>query len=191
MTKKKINRLKYSRGYLCGSMDRAVDNGVGWRRKIQTDLADLDIVWIDPTNKPIDIGTEDMEDRERRNVLKHRHHFEAVRDDMKIIRGVDLRFVDISDFLIVNIDLEIFSCGTWEELFLANREMKPIILRVKQGKEDCPDWLFGTLPHQMIFSTWEEVHDYLRHIAHDPVVESFKRWYFFDYSIKKDLPGVK
>jgi len=191
MTKKKINRLKYSRGYLCGAMDRTKDNGVGWRHKIQRDLVDLEIVWIDPTCKPIDIGIEDMENRERRAMLKQLHNFEAVRNDMKIIRSVDLRCVDISDMLIVNIDLEIFSCGTWEELFLANREMKPIILHIEQGKENCPDWLFGTLPHEMIFSTWEEVHDYLRHIAHDPVVESFKRWYFFDYSIKKDLPGLK
>ena len=33
----------------------------------------------------------------------------------------------------------------------------------------------------MIFSTWDEVKTYLRHIAHDPVIDRLNRWYFFDW----------
>ncbi len=186
-----INRLRFNRGYLCGAMDRAKDGGLGWRKRIQLALNDLQIVWMDPTDKPIDIGIEDIENRKQRLAWKKSHNFDAVRNDMRIIRSVDLRMVDISDFVIVNIDLSVPSCGTWEELFLANREKKPIIVRVEQGKEECPDWLFGTLPHQFIFSTWDEVHAYLRHVAHDPVIEQYNRWYFFNFSINTSLPGVK
>jgi hypothetical protein len=163
-------------------MDRVKDGGLGWRQKIQHDLSDLHCCWLDPTNKPIDIGIEDLENRQQRHSWKKSHNYDAVRNDMKIIRGVDLRMVDIADFVIVNLDLSVHACGTYEEIYLANREMKPIIIHVEQGKSEAPDWVFGVIPHQMIFSNWEEVHTYLRHVAHDPVVEQFKRWYFFDFS---------
>jgi hypothetical protein len=34
----------------------------------------------------------------------------------------------------------------------------------------------------MIFSTWEDLCAYLRHIAHDAVIDRLNRWYFFDLS---------
>ena len=74
---------------------------------------------------------------------------------MKEIRNVDLRMVDISDFIIANIDLDVHACGTYEEIVTANRQKKPIIVRMKQGKSHAPDWLLGMLgsSHNMIFET--------------------------------------
>ena len=99
---------------------------------------------------------------------------------MKTIRSVDLRLVDISDFLIVNLDLDHYACGTWEELFLANRSKKPIVIHIEQGKQNTPDWLFGTIPHQMIFSTWLELQSYLQYIDGNSQIEHHNRWRFFD-----------
>jgi hypothetical protein len=182
-----MNRLKFNRGYLCGAMDRVRDGGVGWRATIQDELADLEVLWLDPTNKPINLGIEDLENRKYRHKCKEDENWPAVRNDMRIIRSVDLRMVDISDFLIVNLDADVHACGTYEELFLANRQKKPIIVHVEQGKQACPDWLFGTIPHEMIFSTWPQVHEYLRHVAHDPVIEDFRRWYFFNFNLTREL----
>lgn len=180
-----MNRLRFNRGYLCGAMDRVRDGGVGWRTTIQEALADLEVLWLDPTNKPINLGIEDLENRQYRHKCKDDQNWDAVRNDMKIIRSVDLRMVDISDFLIVNINADVHACGTYEELFLANRQKKPIIVHVEQGKQSCPDWLFGTIPHEMIFSSWTQVHEYLRHVAHDPVIEDFRRWYFFNFNLMR------
>lgn len=177
------NRLKGMRGYLAGAMDRVADGGIAWRINLQEALADLEVVWLDPTCKPIEIGVEDMENREYRRRMKEAEGYDSVQADMKIIRSVDLRMVDLSDFLVINIDLDVHQCGTYEELFLGNREKKPLIIRVEQGKRKCPDWLLGTVPHAMIFSSWEGVQQYLRHVAHDPVVHTFKRWYFFNYDL--------
>jgi len=163
-------------------MDRVQDGGLGWRVDIQKVTAELEVFWMDPTHKPIDIGIEDLENREHRHRMKDAGMFDVVATDMRIIRSVDLRMVDISDFLIVNLDLDVHACGTYEELYLGNREKKPIIIRIEQGKAAVPDWLLGTVPHAMIFSTWEEVQNYLMHIAYDPVIEHFKRWLFFDYT---------
>ena len=181
MKKSKMNRLALNRGYLCGAMDRVTDGGVGWRQDLITNLEDLKILWLDPTRKPINIGIEDLENRALRHKAKRAGDYEFVRNQMKQIRPVDLRMVDIADFLMVNLDLSVHACGTYEELTWANRMKKPILVRVEQGIEHTPDWLFGVLPFEMIFSTWDEVKKYLRHIAHDPVIDRLNRWYFFDW----------
>lgn len=180
-----MNRLAYNRGYLCGAMDRVADGGIGWRHELQVALADLEIFWLDPTRKPINIGVEDLENRNQRKQDKAAGRYELVRDNMKTVRCVDLRMVDIADFLVVNIDTDVHCCGTYEELFLANRQKKPIITRIVQGKSHTPDWLLGTIPHQLIFSTWDEVASYIRHIANDAVIDTMGRWYFFDWMGRK------
>jgi hypothetical protein len=177
-----MNRLALNRGYLCGAMDRVLDGGIGWRQDLMQSLKDLKIHWLDPTRKPIDIGVEDLENRGLRHQAKRAGDFEFVRNQMKQIRPVDLRMVDVSDFLIVNLDLQIHATGTYEELYLANRQKKPVLIRVEQGIEHTPDWLFGTVPFEMIFSTWDQVKTYLRHIAHDPVIDRLNRWYFFNFT---------
>jgi hypothetical protein len=183
------NRLKGMRGYLCGAMDRIADGGAGWRIDIQRELADLEMFWLDPTHKPIEIGIEDSETRVFINEMKNANNYDAVVPQMRAIRNVDLRMVDISDALVVNIDLECHACGTYEELSLANRQKKPAIVHIEQGKQHTPNWLLGMLPHEMIFSTWNEVHQYIRHIAHDPVIKHFSRWYFFNFDLcRKFLP---
>jgi hypothetical protein len=179
---RRMNRLALNRGYLCGAMDRVTDGGVGWRQDLKSSLKDLKILWLDPTRKPIDIGVEDLENRAMRHKAKRAGDFEFVRTQMKQIRPVDLRMVDVSDFLVVNLDLDVHATGTYEELYLANRQKKPILVRIEQGIEHTPDWLFGVLPFEMIFSTWEQVKTYLRHIAHDPVIDRLNRWYFFDFT---------
>jgi len=177
-----MNRLAYNRGYLCGAMDRVDDGGIGWRAELQKQLADLKIFWLEPTNKPIDIGIEDIPSRCIRKQAKEQGRFDLVQHDMKLIRNVDLRMVDIADFIVVNLDMDVHACGTYNELYLGNSEKKPIIVRVEQGKEHCPDWLFGTIPHEMIFSTWDEVYKYLRHVSRDKKVDTFGRWYFFNFT---------
>ncbi len=176
-----MNRLAHSRVYLVGPMDRAPDAGIGWRQRIQHDLADLHLVWLDPTQKPIDIGIENPESRARRVAAKLAGDYDTVAKEMKIIRHVDLRMTDVADFIIAHIDTSIYSFGTIEELVTANRMKKPIIVHVEQGKKNTPDWLFAMIPHQMIFSTWDEVYGYLRHIASTENVESSGRWLFFDW----------
>jgi hypothetical protein len=164
-------------------MDRVADGGEQWRIGLQRELSDLGVFWLDPTHKPIDIGIEDAKMREEIAGLKELGFFTEAAAPIKVIRAVDLRMVDISDFLVVNIDLDAHACGTYEELFLANRQKKPVIVRVEQGKRNTPNWLLATLPHEMIFSTWKEVRGYLRHVAMDATIQHFNRWMFFDFSM--------
>lgn len=175
-----MNRLKNQRVYLAGAMDRVADRGMGWRSLITPFLQELGVTVFNPLNKPGDLGAEDEETHKKKVVLKEQGKYDELSDVMKTIRAVDLRLVDISDFLVVNLDLNTHPCGTLEEIFLANRSKKPVIVRMEQGKANVPDWLFGTLPHSMFFSTWEEVREYLTHIDISPEINCEGRWRFFN-----------
>lgn len=174
-----MNRLKNQRVYLAGPMDRCPDNGKTWRDQLTPILERMGVNVLNPISKPTNIAKEDEDTRKYKQKLKQNKNYDALATVMKEIRNVDLRMVDISDFIIVNLDMSIYPCGTMEEIFLANRQKKPIILRIHQGKDNTPDWLFGTIPHQMIFSEWHEVIHYLDHINSSDSFNAYNRWYFF------------
>ena len=175
-----MNRLNNQRVYLAGAMDRVADRGNGWRDKITPFLESLNIIVFNPIKKPTVVGQEDELTHKHKVKLKNAGKYDELSQLMKTIRSVDLRLVDISDFLIVNLDLDIHPCGTYEEIFWANRQKKPIVIHMVQGKENAPDWLFGMIPHQMIFSSWDEIKHYLEHINTSENIDTYKRWYFFN-----------
>ena len=174
-----MNRLKNQRAYLAGAMDRVPDRGAGWRAEITPFLKGMGAVVFNPLNKPTEMGKEDEGTHFLKCSMKEKGQYDELSELMKTIRAVDLRLVDISDFLVVNLDINTHPCGTLEEIFLANRSKKPVVVHIEQGKESAPDWLFGTLPHEMFFSSWEEVKDYLSHIDSSTEIKDHGRWRFF------------
>jgi len=151
-----------------------------WRDNITPFLENLGIIVFNPIKKPTDIGKEDEEVQLLKKKYKKELKYDELSILMKSIRSVDLRLVDISDFIIVNLDLDTHPCGTLEEIFWANRQKKPIIIHMVQGKQNAPDWLFGTIPHDMIFSSWNEIENYLNSINTKSEIDSHNRWYFFN-----------
>jgi nucleoside 2-deoxyribosyltransferase len=174
-----MNRLHNQRVYLAGAIDRVEDRGQTWRDNISPFLQSLGVTVFNPIIKPTEIGLEDEDTHLVKTKLKSQKRYDELSSMMKVIRSVDLRLVDISDFMIVNLDLDVHPCGTLEEIFWANRQKKPIIIHMVQGKENTPDWLFGTIPHQNIFSNWDELKTYLSHINESENIETHRRWYFF------------
>lgn len=174
-----MNRLTNQRVYLAGAMDRVVDRGSTWRENITPFLNKLGITVFNPMKKPCVEGKEDHVVHLYKIQLKKTAQYDELSKIMKTIRCVDLRLVDISDFLIVNLDIDVHPCGTYEEIFLANRSKKPVVIHMEQGKNNAPDWLFGTIPHEMIFSTWDQLKNYLMHIHTSNHIESYNRWQFF------------
>lgn len=177
-----INRLYGSRCYIVGPIDRAEDNGIKWRKDLTPFLRSFGIVVLDPLNKPINKALEDSRHRKLRTQLKKDENYDDFSKIMKEIRNIDLRLTDIADFIIVNLDLLIHTCGTYEEIFLSNREKKPILIHCPQGKSSIPDWLYGVLPHQMFFNNWKELKDYIIYVDSSPSPETYDRWVFFSWS---------
>lgn len=181
-----MNRLKKQFVYLAGNIDHVDDLGVEWRDEITPFLKnELGMVVINPCKKPKNlIGEElheDVDNRQKRKELKGAGKFDELHETMNPIAQADLHFVDKSNVVIVGIDLDKRPCGTIWEICVANFARKPIIILCEQGKKQLPDWLFALLPHQLFFETWDEVKDYLRHIASAPKIETYGRWRLFDF----------
>ena len=112
-----FTRLTNQRTYLAGAMDRVQDRGATWRESITPFLDSLGIVVFNPITKPTNIGLEDEDTHAVKSKLKSQRRYDELSSMMKIIRSVDLRLVDISDFVIVNLDLDVHPCGSLEEIF--------------------------------------------------------------------------
>lgn len=171
-------RLIGMRAYLCGAMDRVPDGGIVWRDKITPVLEEMGVVVLNPARKPIDIGIEDEEHRASRRKAKEQGDYTVFQDRM--IRHVDLRMVDESSFLICSIDVSVHACGTYEEIFWANRQKRPVLVWCQQGKINCPDWLLWTLPHEHIFDSLDDLITYLGNVSSGADQRDFGRWLFFD-----------
>ena len=173
-------RLNGTRTYLVGAMDRVPDSGAGWREGITPYLEHMGVTVLNPCNKPIDVGIEDEDTRHWIDHYKENGQYERIKEGFGIIRTVDLRCVDISDFIVASIDLDVHACGTYEEITLANRQKKPVLVWCQQGKKKAPNWLFFMLPHQHIFGSLDDLLGYLHDIAIGQDTDHHKRWFFFN-----------
>ena len=174
-----INNLKNTKTYLVGAMDRVRDGGISWRNKITPMLESLNIKIINPCDKPIYGVKENEETRWWIDYYKETQQYAKIKDKFAIIRNADLRCVDVSDFIIAHIDLNVHACGSYEEIFTANRQKKPVLVWCEQGKKQAPNWLFFTLPHEHIFNSMEELIEYLCKINTHKDVNTLSRWFFF------------
>lgn len=178
------NNLKNTTTYLVGAMDRVKDGGISWRKYITPFIEDFGIKIINPCDKPIHGIKEDNETRWWIEHYKETGQFSKIKEKFSTIRNADLRCVDISDFIIAHIDLDVHLCGTYEEIVTANRQKKPILVWCKQGKEFAPNWLFFMLPHEHIFGSMSELISYLSFIDAHKDINKLSRWFFFSEKIK-------
>ena len=169
-------KLKGSRVYLCGAISYVTEDD--WRSGMGEWLKEKGVTVLDPLNKPLVGFDENLESKNRRLSLREQENWDQIAAEMRLIRCIDLRMVDICDFIIVHIDLNTYTVGTWEEVTLANRQKKPILMVVRQSKKATPDWVFGMFNHETVFNNWTELKDYLD--AVDIGIITPKRWRIFD-----------
>ena len=173
-------KLTGMRTYLAGAMDRVADGGVGWRNRISPILKSMGITVLNPCDKPVEVGLEDEGTRAEIEHLKFTKQYDKIRNDYGVIRTLDLRCVDISDFIIASIDTNVHACGTYEEIAVANSQKKPVLIWCQQGKHNAPNWLFFMLPHQHIFGSLDALLEYLVNVDTGRDIKHYKRWFFFD-----------
>ena len=170
------------RCYLAGPIDNATDDGVGWRQLTTPYLLERGVQILDPTDKPVsqcrfnEIGDE----KDMINKMVKLERWDELRDIAKEIVLIDLRMVEVADFLIAYIDPDMHICGTYDEIFEALRHRKPTLVVHKGGKSRMSMWLRGKLNHNFVFESFEDVFNYIDAL-HDGTVEpDYTRWVFFD-----------
>jgi len=180
--------------YLSGPMEYAKDNGIEWRRKFinLACIKGLDIDFIDPTNKP---GSEDIksyEDKEMQIKLQEAGEYLKLRECVSAYRRFDLRFVDLSDFLVIFIDPTVHMCGTYNEVFIAEQQHKPCFFICKDGLKKLPRWLFDVIdldePGKRcnVFKTIDEVIEELM-LIDSGVVSMSNKWVL----IRKKIESIR
>ena len=174
-------RLKDMLCYLSGPMDRVSwSEATDWRNRIKDFLFNLNVGVLDPCDKACSFGVENEGIRENIEDLKKRGGYNEIQEIMKPVCAIDLRMVDIAHFLILYLDLDVHMAGSYNETFLAVSQKKPVLAVCKQGKSNLPNWLFGVVPHEMMFSNWEDLQNYLNFINTSQKVEHMNRWRFLD-----------
>lgn len=155
--------LNKTKTYLVGSIQYAC--GRKWREELTSFLYEMGVTVLDPyKGQMMGDKAENAELHSWFKELIKQEDFDTLSQELKKIRNRDLRFVDLSDYIIGYINPKVYTCGTWEEIFLANRQKKQIFLVVEGTKKDAPYWLFGTIPHQFIFDSFEQLKQYLKNI---------------------------
>jgi nucleoside 2-deoxyribosyltransferase len=181
-TRKLKGRLNNHRVYLAGPIDHADHDGEAWRQKLSPYLKKMGLTILDPTDKPVsqcrynEVGAE----KDHIQKLKKLKRWDELRNLAKEIVLVDLRMVEVSDFMIAYVDKDIHLCGTYDEIFESLRRRKPTLIVHKGGKAEMSMWLRGKMNHNFIFDSFDELYEYLEAL-HDGTVEpDYTRWVFFD-----------
>lgn len=180
----KLNRLKGLACYLSGPIDFADDKGYGWRDEITPFLEDMNVQVFNPLKHSF-FGCEDFDTIKRPQMksMASEGRFKELREQMKDVNHWDLRSVDLSSFLIVNYDNSVHMAGTYEEIFKANNQCKPVLLVLSCPKKDVSSWILGRFPDDHMFDSWESLKKYLNKIncekSYNFTEADEKRWLFF------------
>lgn len=172
------NVLWRTRCYLMGPMENA--DGTPWRNKIKEDLKSTGIIFFDPYVKPfINEIREDANVRKDLRIAMEGEHYDDVAGHVKKVRSDDLRLCDLSDFGIAQINPQVPTFGTMEEIVWFVRCKKPLFIFVEGGKKKTPLWIMGMLPHKYIYDSLDDVIGMIKRIdTGDKKIDS-TRWRLF------------
>ena len=175
-----MGKLDKTTTYLCGPIDRAGDDGKGWRQAITALLQkhNLNIEILDPTNKPEPFRSETGVEKHEALQLAKEARWDELTALMEGGMHLDLRFVDKSDFLICVLPDDICTVGTVHEVVVASWQSKPILVIAPNGKARVPFWYFGLIKWQNIFDTAEELVEHLVKLDNDkePLSKEWVLW---------------
>ena len=180
--KEKVNQLKDLRCYLAGPIDYAKDDGIVWRNEAKKWLHKRGVKVFDPCDKPITYQKYKEIDEEKRKMLalKSSGRYYELTQRMKEIVHVDLRMVDISDFLIVYLDPKTPMFGTIHELLNSLHQRKPTLVVIEGGRDNISNWLFGIMDFNFMFDSFEDLYTFLDLIDSASIEADLSRWVFFD-----------
>jgi hypothetical protein len=179
-----MKNLSESICYLSGAIDRAPDLGKGWRNEFITKTLHLNMQVIDPCNKPASCVHEVTGDVRTVSTMREKGEWHELQRFVKQFRREDLRFTDVSDFLVVYIDPNVPSYGTLDELFTAEDQKKPCLCIVKGGLAALPTWLFGVFNLDEVFATIDECVSYLNKIDSGEI-KMDRRWVVFRKQLRE------
>jgi hypothetical protein len=135
--------FKGTRVYLSGPMDfvpkRDIERATGWRARIKGLMQSYGATVYDPWDKPDirglhEYGQEDIKMHHQRQNWSFADTEEGAVARAKVAsyfwetQHIDLRMVDVSDFVIAYCPSNIYSVGTAHEIIMARGQHKPVLI---------------------------------------------------------------
>lgn len=150
------NILQKTKCTVIGPMQFA--DGIGIRTYFKEVFGKRNITVFDHYNNPFVFEhiKDDKETGEKIKKLVQEEKWNEIAKYKKI-RIYDLALIDKSDFIVVNYNPHVQTCGTWEEFFWANRMKKPIFFINEVEFKLTPVWVFWTIPPKYVYRNKEEV----------------------------------
>lgn len=172
--------LKGTCAYLSGPMDfvanRKTEKRFGWRVRMKQFLHSLEVRVFDPWDKPrvrgfleCDYGVEDVKTIKQRDKWTFKPSSAGAIQRAQLSQyfwqtmHIDLRMVDLSDFVVAYCPTNIYSVGTVHEIVVARQQNKPVLM----------------VSPSIDFPTLEAVED----MAHDD-----KRWKALIAKLTREVP---
>ena len=161
-----MNNLDGIKAFLSGGIDRVEDDGTQWRQEIRQKCEDLPIIFFDPTDKPDGLGCEVGMEKDTIKKYLRQGDWESASEWSKNVRHIDLRMIDKTDLYIIYVDLDCHLCGTYNELFEAEKQQKPLFAIMKEPYRKCdfPAWLVSIFREKEVFEGIDNCVDYLKQI---------------------------
>ena len=179
-----MNRLKGLTCYLSGPIDFAKNRGSDWRENITPFLEQMGVKVFNPLAHCFEGACDIPTKRQLMKKLLEEGKYEDLHQEMKELVHMDLRAVDLSSFVICNYDSTVHMCGTYEEIFHCNLQVKPVLLVHKKPRRELSSWMYGRFPPSHFFDTWASLKAYLTDIDSNPdycfTKADEKRWLFFE-----------
>ena len=152
-------------------------DGRSFREYISKKLKEMGIIMWNHYKKPFITEFDESEEaiKYRIELLNNEEYDKVI--EFSPIRSYDLALMDKSDFIIFVYDPDVFTCGSWEEFFTANRIKRPIFFVNIKGKKHTPLWVFWTLKnHHYIYSSIEECLEMIKKINSGEIPLDSDRW---------------
>jgi hypothetical protein len=168
-------------------MEKDPDGDIFWRTKVIKSLRNIGINFLDPTNKPTKYAVENITTRDEMSDMRRNLNGVGIKRLIRPIRKIDLRMVDISDFIIVYLDPSVPTFGTHEEMNRAIDQCKPVLIVIEGGVDKTPLWLFDKANISHIFGDFNSLYEYINLVDSTEVSDisvmeaSDYEWIFFDW----------
>ena len=151
------NFLKNKKCYLSGPIEHG--SGTNWRIEPKRILKErFGINLFDPFADPKQQWVPAL------NKARDEKNYEEMRRIAKSFVRKDLSEVDKSDFVIGYLPFKVPTTGTHHEIINSNDRKKPTLLICPTGKQNIPLWYYGFIPHQTMFSSFDELYEYLQEV---------------------------
>lgn len=166
-----MGHLKNKRAYLSGAIEFG-EKLHNWRiDPIEVMTSKFEINVFDPFSDPKQQWIDEL------NLARLNKDYLKIRKIAKNFVRKDLCMVDRSDFLVAYMPYKVPTTGTIHEIVNSNEAKKPTLIVCPQGKENAPIWLWGILPENYFFSSWEDLYAYLQEVTEGKHLGD-DRWHF-------------